>query len=1425
MEKFNKKFLFSFGLLLLPFLIVNNCYALPTPDVLLNAFQIFPIISGAILGTLTVIGIYLKTRITKFKDPVKSLMVMLTVLFICLLICLIYITFGAMKKGQYERIENTEIYFRSDIALDQMEIDAVKQQKKWFVNDLIKEIKFGELKKFSDYKYKPILIDLDRLKLRHDTGFLSLVYNDNLEVFNYIYASELNNYLNRLINEDINNIKRPIIFYNWDRFTIWRSYDNFKEIANVLSKFSQVYSLNKIYDRKKIADQYPFLKICIKNPLTGKIEATERKKGIIKFPVRTERIVYNEKYGYFPNIFHLIPTDELISFIKNDDILLVAPFNSLYRNKEIYQYYLKGYFKGIDQTRIKYIDFNSPKIRVEISQLASMLYNHQFITIGLAKQDWVYMGLDVAHQVWIEYGRKDPNSFKYLGSSVQTPKLAAIMSIKESSFFKRAFRKFRKIIVSAIKLISNNTNLPIGYSILLIAVILRLLLYPIGYYESRSRLIRNDLKRFITQKTFKAAKYHYLSCNEEFLSKKLGCNKLTEAVGTIISLMLILPFFTILSKASFENYDTTFLWISNISHSSITLALFLISIIAVKLIVSNKIGILTNFLNFNRKELFIGICLVFFFVVLSKIPSSIVIFAIGVLGTQSIIDIIARLNTINLVRNTLIPSNKKDYSNNSFDLSKSNSNKRVVRLENSFSNNTIGNKGKRLGELSSCNTNLFTIPQGVILTPDCAKNAAKNESYFYTNIFPEILHKLNTSKKSLYAVRSCGQMEDSSNQSLAGKFETVLNVDSKAMLSAINTVYNSFDVNSRNFSSIIIQEMADVDIAGVLFTQSPHNRHLTSIEFTLGLADSLVSGETDPIQVSIGNWSGTIQKYASNYDLNLPYNKSKIEQFYKHLFVSSKYIEEKYHHPQDIEWGYSFKNNKLYIIQSRDVVAFVDDAEMNGEQRRILTKTLLGRSNLKLKTAWTTSDLIEVVNSPSIFTISLMKALYSNSGSHGAIMRKLGYNIPIDQETFIEDIFGRFYNKNFSSRKKSYSLTNTINNVKLKYKILKDFDKSILFPIQKQMSKIQSLNKKKNINVEKYNNIEEIASKICNKINCFLTEIYALSYEINFITNYTASYLSKKSNKIQQSVHTSSTTKTTELFIDLSKLNSKPEFIDKFINKWGHRSENDYDLAKPSFSEDPKGTINFSSRFNKFHENLESADSQPVKPNSNYSELIHNYKKLIYLKELSKDESLKYLRSIKPLFLKLASVLKISENYVFNIKLEEIFKLKTSNETYFGELIEKMKEREGKITKLLTIDFPDIISIENIEFLSNEIFSSRNGVEKDTYLSTNTMGTMVSVEKEFQGKLKYVYNSEDYNKIFQKNDIIVTKYLKPELTSVFTKVSGCISEKGGRLSHAAIVAREMKFPILVGVKFDRNRLDENTVVRVTKSGEVETEIN
>ena len=68
---------------------------------------------------------------------------------------------------------------------------------------------------------------------------------------------------------------------------------------------------------------------------------------------------------------------------------------------------------------------------------------------------------------------------------------------------------------------------------------------------------------------------------------------------------------------------------------------------------------------------------------------------------------------------------------------------------------------------------------------------------------------------------------------------------------------------------------------------------------------------------------------------------------------------------------------------------------------------------------------------------------------------------------------------------------------------------------------------------------------------------------------------------------------------------------------------------------------------------------------------------------------------------------------------------------------------------------------------------------------------------------------------FQEGDVLVTDMTDPDWEPIMKKASAIITNKGGRTCHAAIVAREMGVPAIVGCGNATEILKENQAVTVS----------
>jgi pyruvate,water dikinase len=83
----------------------------------------------------------------------------------------------------------------------------------------------------------------------------------------------------------------------------------------------------------------------------------------------------------------------------------------------------------------------------------------------------------------------------------------------------------------------------------------------------------------------------------------------------------------------------------------------------------------------------------------------------------------------------------------------------------------------------------------------------------------------------------------------------------------------------------------------------------------------------------------------------------------------------------------------------------------------------------------------------------------------------------------------------------------------------------------------------------------------------------------------------------------------------------------------------------------------------------------------------------------------------------------------------------------------------------------------------------------------------------YEGPARIVNGPEDFNRL-QQGDVLVTRNTGPAFNVVLPLLGAIVTDRGGQLSHAAIVAREYGIPAVVGTREATTMLADGAYVRV-----------
>lgn len=714
---------------------------------------------------------------------------------------------------------------------------------------------------------------------------------------------------------------------------------------------------------------------------------------------------------------------------------------------------------------------------------------------------------------------------------------------------------------------------------------------------------------------------------------------------------------------------------------------------------------------------------------------------------------------------------------------------------------TAGNKALRLSQMSRAG---FPVPKAVVLTDRFLNQFKDADDPKQQQMAASIWRNVGPRP---CAVRSSASNEDGADQSFAGVFDSVLDVNKETLCAAIRSVLASFASERADsygsaeagHANILVQEMVNATFAGVLFTQDMQAPGMMLLEWVEGCGEDLVSGRKTPGTARFGRVSGLAAQdtYAPPFD---PAN----------LLQMGRAIEALFERPQDIEWAWS--EGQFYILQSRDITTVAIGSASEQAAAEEWRRLFAARSHTEDSDAiiLEQDEMSEVLPRPTPLSFSLMSNLWAPGGSLDLASRALGlpYNLPEGEDAHLVRLFGKTYVDTALKKELSMDLRgNRANRMRKQLTpTLEGFEREVLPALLDRIEDWQAL---------RFEALprHKLLKTISVLRDYFVTEIYVEAEKINLL----AAFAMQEANAAAQGDPAlRSHLMQAELKYSPASLlaqctGTEEEAQARALELMGHRAMFDYELSTPRYYEAPGLLFTL---LDPSHHGLEPAELPSGVPET-LRQTLEIAIAFQDLKERAKHESLRVLSELRRALCALGEDTGLG-SLIFYLTLDEIL---TADWTQVDMLRAQAEQRKHHDTLCRDLA-PNAVqlSLRDCEQLSS------GGVKT---LDEGTLGGIcVAGSGRATGRVYRIADETAYGpeafEGFEPGDIIVCRMVNPAWLPQVQQAGAVISVVGGWLSHMAIVAREKQILMLVGAQ-GLEALSHGDVITVTDRGEIEPE--
>jgi rifampicin phosphotransferase len=725
------------------------------------------------------------------------------------------------------------------------------------------------------------------------------------------------------------------------------------------------------------------------------------------------------------------------------------------------------------------------------------------------------------------------------------------------------------------------------------------------------------------------------------------------------------------------------------------------------------------------------------------------------------------------------------------------------------------------------------------------------------------------------AVRSSATAEDLPDASFAGQQETLLNIlGEDQLLEAVRRCWASLwtaraisyraqhDIAAEKISlAVVVQELIDADASGVVFTADPVTGDDTMIEINAawGLGEAVVGGQVTADTITVERSSGRIMRTVINTktimtglaasgvtSLPVPENRQNVpalgdSQAVRLVDLATK-IEELFKEPIDIEW--CRKGDQLFVLQARPITSAIHPDPWNDSRSGdfLWTNTNVGEAIPDVMTPATWS-MVQVFLTDAMATASIPPYVgYGRIGGriylNVSVMMTLSAAVGVSEARYrnlTEEVFGKLPPDLEIPPVKVRRRDILRAVVPMALHVVREARRDVKL-LDAYLAAHPALCDRRRVEVAAIATPVELADLWSNVLS---PEFHRVSWMLSAATRSSGASFITTRKRLQSLVGDAAANALTAglraqagqlaslgLLDGLDQLAAGEIDRDIFNRRYGHRGPHEFEISLPRLGEDPDWIDRqLAERAQSATNYQELLATQEQKRNEAWAELeqrhpmqarilhhqLQRWAKISRDRERARSEVIRYFWVLRAYALRAGELTGLGDDIFFLDRAEIVRVLQ--GETISSKLIKQRRAAYRAYSALPP--YPTLIRGR----FNPYVWAADSKRRSDLFIEGSVNEADVAV-RGFPGsagvveaRVRVLHDAAG-GAALQPGEVLVTTVTNVGWTPLFPRAAAVITDVGAPLSHAAIVARELGIPAVVGCGNATMRLKTGDLVRV-----------